>query len=96
MIAPMVFIPFIENAFKHTTNKKLENAITVSIIVKEETIQLLCENKFDSRPSVKQVNGGLGNGLIQKRLQLIYPGKHILDVHKNNELYSVNLTITNG
>lgn len=95
-IAPMVFIPFIENAFKHTTNKKLENAITVDIIITDETIKLVCENKYDSRPQVKQMNSGLGNELIQKRLQLIYPGKHILEVHKNNELYSVNLTIING
>lgn len=95
-IAPMVFIPFIENAFKHTNNKKLENAITINIIIKEETIQLICENKFDTRLLVKQMNSGLGNELIQKRLQLIYPENHILEVHKNNELYTVNLTIING
>ncbi len=96
LIAPMVFIPFIENAFKHTNNKKLENAITVNIIIREKNIQLICENKFDSRPSVKQRNSGLGNDLIQKRLHLIYPEKHILEVHKTEELYSVNLTIVNG
>jgi LytS/YehU family sensor histidine kinase len=94
-IAPMVFIPFIENAFKHTTNKKLENAIIVNILIADKTIQLVCENKFDLRSSVQQPNSGLGNDLIQKRLKLIYPGKHILEVHKNNSLYSVNLTIIN-
>ena len=94
LIAPMVFIPFIENAFKHTNNKKLENAITISIYIKDETIQLLCENKFDSK-SVKQPNGGLGNELVQKRLDLIYKGKHTLEVHKNDELYSVNLIVPN-
>lgn len=96
MIAPMVFIPFIENAFKHTNNKKLENAITVHIIVNSKTIQLVCENKFDSKPVVHQPDSGLGNELIQKRLQLIYPEKHVLEVNKTNELYTVNLTITNG
>ena len=96
MIAPMVFIPFIENAFKHTNNKKLENAITVHIIISNKTIQLVCENKFDSKPTVRQPDSGLGNELIQKRLQLIYPEKHILEVHKTNELYTVNLTISNG
>jgi len=95
-IAPMVFIPFIENAFKHTTNKKLENAITINILITDKTIKLVCENKFDSRSSIQQPNSGLGNELIQKRLDLIYPGKHTLEVHKNNELYSVNLTIVNG
>ena len=96
MIAPMVFIPFIENAFKHTNNKKLENAITIHIIIINKTIQLVCENKFDSKPAVRQPDSGLGNELIQKRLQLIYPEKHTLEVNKTNELYTVNLTITNG
>jgi len=96
MIAPMVFIPFIENAFKHTNNKKLENAIAVHIIISNKTIQLVCENKFDSKPAVRLPDSGLGNELIQKRLQLIYPEKHTLEVNKTNELYTVNLTITNG
>jgi two-component system, LytTR family, sensor kinase len=96
LIAPMVFIPFIENAFKHTNNKKIGNAITINIFIKDETIQLVCENKFDSKPKVQQPDSGLGNELIQKRLRLIYPEKHTLKVHKTNELYSVNLTIPNG
>ncbi len=96
MIAPMVFIPFIENAFKHTNNKKLENAIMVNMFISDESIQLVCENKFDLKAKVQQANSGLGNELIQKRLQLIYPGKHTLEVNKTNELYTVNLTISNG
>ena len=95
-IPPLLLIPFIENAFKHTNNKKLENAITVRIIITEETIQLLCENKFDVKPTVRQANSGLGNDLMQKRLALIYPDKHSLEVIKTNELYAVNLTIQNG
>lgn len=102
-IAPMVFIPFIENAFKHTSNKKLENAITVSIVIGNETIQLICENKIDARQKTKQpINtnsiggnsfGGLGNGLIEKRLQLIYNNRHTLAIHKTDDLYSINLNI---
>lgn len=95
-ITPMVFIPFIENAFKHTNNKKIENAIKVTIIIKDETIQLICENKFDLKLKVQQDVGGLGNELIQKRLNLIYAGKHILELNKTNEHYSINLTIPNG
>ncbi|MEO6136876.1 MAG: sensor histidine kinase [Ginsengibacter sp.] len=96
LIAPMVFIPFIENAFKHNNNKKLENAITVNIFIKDETIQMVCENKFDNKLTVKQFDSGLGNELIQKRLHLLYPETHLLEVHKTNELYSVTLTIPNG
>src|SRR5882757_6868060 len=64
LIAPMVFIPFIENAFKHTNNKKIENAITVNIFIKDKTIQLICENKYDPKSQVKKTDSGLGNDLI--------------------------------
>ena len=95
-IAPMVFIPFIENAFKHTNNKKVENAISVNIVIKDENIRLVCENKYDAKV-IKQPggDGGLGNELVQKRLDLIYKGKHELQVSKKDDLYSVSLTIPN-
>lgn len=96
LIAPMVFIPFIENAFKHTHNKKIENAITINIYVHDENIQLVCANKFDPAVLVRQPDSGLGNELIRKRLELIYNGKHNLRVDKTNELYTINLTIPHG
>jgi two-component system LytT family sensor kinase len=95
-IAPMIFIPFIENAFKHANNKKLENAITVNIIIKDETLQLLCENRYDSKLTIQKTYSGLGNELIQRRLNLIYAGSHTLLVNKTHDLYSVNLTIHHG
>ena len=95
-VAPMIFIPFIENAFKHVNNKKVKNAISIDIFIREHNIQLICENKFDPKFSVKHSDSGLGNELIEKRLNLIYPEKHALEVHKKHDLYSVNLTIIHG
>jgi LytS/YehU family sensor histidine kinase len=95
-IAPMIFIPFIENAFKHANNKKLENAITINIVIKEEALQLVCENRFDKKSATQKTYGGLGNELIQERLNLIYAEKHTLEVKRTDDLYSVNLTIHNG
>lgn len=95
-IAPMVFIPFIENAFKHSTNKKIDNAITVQLFITEENIQFVCENKFDPNRKILQESNGLGNDLIQKRLHLIYPEQHLLELDKQINLYSVKLTIKNG
>jgi LytS/YehU family sensor histidine kinase len=92
----MVFIPFIENAYKHAKNKKIENAITVVITINDETIQLICENKFDAKSKLQYEIGGLGNDLIKKRLQLIYAENHTLEVHKTEELYSINLIIPHG
>lgn len=94
-VAPMIFVPFIENAFKHTTNKKMENAIVINIRIDDKSIRLTCENKFDSK-SVPQTPGGLGNELIKKRLSLIYPDSHKLEVNNDNELYRVNLVIQHG
>lgn len=94
-IAPMVFIPFIENAFKHTNNKKLENAITIDMQIDKERIQMVCENKFDPHRKNHKDSNGLGNELIQKRLQLIYPEKHQLDITHGNNHYKVALTINN-
>ena len=96
LIAPMIFMPFIENAFKHTNNKKLENAISIAICVKAQKIEFRCENKFDAKPPVQQPGSGLGNQLIQKRLNIIYAEKHVLEVTKTDDLYRVHLTITNG
>jgi two-component system LytT family sensor kinase len=95
MIAPMVFIPFIENAFKHTTNKKTDNAIIVKINIMDDSIEFVCENKFDPNRKLKQENNGLGNSLIEKRLNLIYPQKHKLELFKQTDVYSVHLTIKN-
>ncbi|MBL0097622.1 MAG: histidine kinase [Bacteroidetes bacterium] len=93
-IAPMIFIPFIENAL-HTHNKKLENAIRVEITINEDSVELNCVNRNDPRP-LQQGIGGLGNELIQKRLNLIYPGKHTLDIQNNKEQYQVYLNIHHG
>ena len=95
-IAPMIFIPFLENAFKHTTNKKLENAITLNILITESLIKMVCENKYDPKPKVQSIDSGLGNELMQKRLELIYADKHLLEINKNNEVYSVHLTLSHG
>jgi two-component system, LytTR family, sensor kinase len=98
MVAPMVFIPFIENAFKHTNNKKIDHAINISIKITDKNIVFLCENKYNPflKKEQDQESNGLGNELIQKRLHLIYPQKHQLEVSNQNELYSVRLTINHA
>lgn len=95
MIEPMLFIPFIENAFKHTENKNLENAITIKITINNEMIIFECENKFTINSQNKSEHNGLGNGLIEKRLLLLYPNKHQLNITTHNNIYKVKLTLNN-
>lgn len=92
-IAPTVFIPFIENAFKHTNNKKVDKAITISIDISENDLTFVCENKYSASTTKAPESAGLGNGLIRKRLQLLYPGTHHLEVSKQNDSYRVLLIL---
>ncbi len=92
-IAPLVFIPFIENAFKHTNNKKLEDAINIDFNINGASVRMLCTNKVDpTRNSVVESNG-LGHELIIKRLHLLYPDSHKLEIKEEKNTYQVLLKI---
>ncbi len=93
MIAPILFIPFIENAFKHAENKKIENAITIKIDIEKSKLIFTCENYYDPHSNQQQDFGGLGTELIKKRLFLLYPNKHSLTITKKSELYKVELIL---
>lgn len=100
-IEPMLFIPFIENAFKHAIDKKLENAVLIRFLIDRDKIVFVCENKYSQahsdRPhSDRPDHSGLGNGLIGKRLMLLYPGKHELEIITENETYKVKLTLSDA
>lgn len=92
-IAPMLFIPFIENAFKYSTNKKIDNAIVINIATQANTITFNCNNVYDANEQITG-EGGLGLTIMKERLQLLYPGKHQLEINKTAERFIVNLTIT--
>ena len=94
MIPPMLFIPFIENAFKHTENKKEENAINIHLDISKDKIIFKCENNYNPHSQTIQDGNGLGSELIKKRLSLLYPEKHTLVITNNNELYKVELTLS--
>ncbi len=94
MITPMLFIPFIENAFKHAENKKAGNTIHIRFLIEKGVLTFRCENKYALLPAVKSDHSGLGNELIKKRLQLLYPGKHILEITDKNGTYSIKLALT--
>jgi LytS/YehU family sensor histidine kinase len=94
-ISPMLFISFIENAFKHCTNKEQDGAIQINISVEEgKRLCFRATNIFDPENIVnKDATGGIGLDLVKRRLDLIYAGKYALDTQQENNLYSVNLTI---
>ena len=91
-IPPMILIPFVENAFKHAESNKTEKVIDITVKVEKGSISFGCANKYQVSP-IEPTFGGLGNDLIKRRLALLYPGQHQLEITKNDEIYSVKLLI---
>ena len=94
VIAPMLFIPFIENAFKHCTSKETSNAIEIHILESENDLNFYSGNLNDpENTGNKDKTGGIGLDLVKRRLDLIYPGKHFLEVTDNNNRFTVKLKL---
>ena len=91
MVEPMLFIPFIENAFKHG-QWRAKHSIRIRFVLEEEKIVFNCENAC--HVVSPGLYGGLGNGLIRKRLSLLYPDRHILEINAANDTYTAKLTLS--
>lgn len=88
-IAPMVFIPFIENAFKHSINKKTDT-IDIHISIEDNDVHFKCQNSL--HPTEKE-SKGIGNNLIENRLKLIYGNTFDLNVTVSEKDYLIELKI---
>jgi two-component system, LytTR family, sensor kinase len=93
LIAPMILIPFVENAFKYTEGVKTDNAIFIKLRIENKVIYFQCENKYLLTTRFDEASSGLGNELIHKRLALLYPNKHTLSINHKSDMYCVNLQI---
>lgn len=92
-IAPMIFIHFVENAFKYATNKKIENAISIRLDISDSTVSFICKNHINSADASTRANNGLGFSLIKQRLDLIYGLDYKLHVNSEDNWYIVKLEI---
>lgn len=93
-VAPMVFIPFVENAFKHCTNKNVPNAIRIRFVIDNNIVNFECVNIFDkTRQIIKDEASGVGLNLVKRRLGLIYPNKHTLNIMEKDNAFHVILSV---
>jgi len=93
-IAPMLLIPFVENAFKHGVNSEQDSNIRINIKANESEIHFLVANKKVSIQSgIKENSGGLGIENTKNRLVLIYPSKHLLTIKETENDFIVSLHI---
>jgi len=92
-VDPLLFIAFIENAFKHGTRLASQNPyIDITFdLERPDRMRFSAENNYESREEGR--NEGIGLGNVRKRLDLLYPGKYTLDVRDRDGIYRVELIL---
>lgn len=92
MVAPLLFLVFIENAFKHGISYREESFVAVRIAVDGESVSFTCLNsRHQGRRSGEPHGIGLHN--VESRLNLIYGNRYHLETVSDGPVYRVNLTI---
>lgn len=93
-IAPLLLLPLVENCFKHGTSNVLEQPwvnMQVNILGKQLQVKLI--NGKVNESAAAENKQGIGINNVQKRLSLLYPGKHELTITNEEEVFIVNLKV---
>ncbi|MBW7844701.1 MAG: histidine kinase [Bacteroidia bacterium] len=92
-IAPMLLIPFVENAFKHGVSPDENSEIEIKIEIIESELVLVVKNNKVSISKLTLEKSGLGVANAKNRLELIYPNKYKLIVTETDKVYCTKLKI---
>lgn len=93
-IPPLLFISFIENAFKHGVSYREESSLYFSLARHDDSIEFVSVNTVPSFINKKiQAKGGIGLQNIKKRLKLLYGDRCQLSISENGHEYSVKLIV---
>lgn len=92
-IAPLILIPFIENAFKYGLNPDEDSEINIEIAVVDFNLTLITRNKMVVHEISEDLKTETGIENTKKRLDFIYPNKHLLEISEHNNDYIVRLNI---
>lgn len=93
-IEPLLLIPFVENAFKHISHKTNKvNFVNVDISNNNGYFHFVVENSKDNSNVTTEKHGGIGLQNVKRRLELLYPGKHVLDIQNTTETYKVDFKL---
>ncbi|HMI02845.1 MAG TPA: histidine kinase [Pedobacter sp.] len=94
-IEPMLLIPFIENAFKHGIGSMDDPYIRIRLNMNRDNSLLTfsVENRIAPAADVKDEDSGIGLKNVKRRLELLYPEKHIFEMNAGEELFEAVLTL---
>jgi two-component system LytT family sensor kinase len=90
-IAPLIFMAFVENAFKYASRGDDVNRIFISLKELEGRIDFTCENTYDEEAEAG--TGGIGLNNAVRRLELLYKDQYQLEIKRENNTYRVDLSL---
>jgi sensor histidine kinase YesM len=95
MVEPLLLIPFVENAFKHGVSYLEESNIDITLKIDKRDLHFrVVNNKIKKNDDPVQQESGIGLKNVLRRLELLYPGSHSINIEDNAAKYIVNLDIT--
>ena len=93
-IPPLLFVPFIENAFKHGISYREKSFIDIRITAIKDSISFRCANSLlKVREDIETGHSGIGLENVTKRLNLLFPGRHEIKINKSENEFEVLLQI---
>lgn len=94
IIEPLLMIPFVENAFKHGVGLIENPVIDIDVRFTEKELFFSVRNKMSSgSPGTKDNSSGIGLRNVIRRLELLYPDTHRLEVRQEDNWFTVHLTL---
>lgn len=93
LLAPMISIDLIENAFKHADLQSPDAFISIVFEIKNNIFNLTVANKISQKPPIKKEKSGIGAGTLEQRLEIIYKGCYKLDKFMEDNVFISHLKI---
>ena len=93
MLPPLLLIIFVENAFKHGISYRKESFINISVGIEADRLHFRCVNSKPDKPANATHKGGMGLVNVRRRLDLLFPQKHSLEIKDEDNEYNVELYI---
>ncbi len=90
-VAPLLFLPFVENAFKYGVNTDVASTITIHFTIHGEVLELHVSNAIVNLTDIPSERIGIENS--RKLLELSYPGQYGLNINTRNNIHYVDLTL---
>ena len=90
LVPPLLFITFVENAFKHGVSYEKNSFIQIRLQIEADVLTFVCQN---SNHAAHAQEGGVGLRNVRQRLDLLYGDRYTLEINKNKDIYFVQLTM---